>query len=162
LHRLGARRAPDRRSGSRQVVGLGSTGAVRQDRAAADPVLWGRAPGPENAPAGAAQTVKRFVRTDSADKRAIQLYQQLRAIEKMPSIEVHFTKDGKNIILCSKDDRMNFNEYSVDHILLLDVQQAIKNGGTLVALVTSRRQVRPRVSQAEVDEGMIEFFSSEN
>jgi hypothetical protein len=106
---------------------------------------------------------KRFVRVGGADKRAIDLHRQLRAMEAMPSIEVQFSRDGTKIYLGDKNDQGRGNVYTVDQILMLDVQQAKEAGGTWEALVMSCKRIKrePQVTQHEVDEGLQSFLSGE-
>jgi hypothetical protein len=108
---------------------------------------------------------KRFVRTADVDKRAIQFCRQFQAIEKMPLIHIQFSPDNKSIDIFSNDgERPRSNTLSVEHILLLDVEQAKANGGTFEALLSSRkiRKPKPRFSQAESDKEVQEFLTSED
>jgi hypothetical protein len=105
---------------------------------------------------------KRFTPTGDADRRAIRFYHQIRAIiETLPSVEVRFTHDGKKVRLCKKTDSDYRTDYTVDEVLMLDVEQAVRDGGTWIALVRSRKAVRPRVPQAEIDEAVQEFLDGE-
>jgi hypothetical protein len=67
--------------------------------------------------------------TANADERTIRFYRQLRDMQKLPSIEVLFTEDGKKIVLRGKDIRRNVMS-TVSINSFLDAQQGIKTGST--------------------------------
>ena len=103
---------------------------------------------------------KKFVPIADADKRAIQLYLMLKEVEQMPLIGLKVHGNGKRPIeLCDGTDRGNWDLFSIDGFLLLDVDQAKAEGGTFMALKLSRKKLgKPRLPQAEIDRVVENFM----
>jgi len=104
---------------------------------------------------------KRFVRTHDADARAIALHLKLLELEKMDLIDVEYSKDNKKIIIGEKGTRRNV-EANVDTVLLLDVAEAKRNGGTYSALWATCKPAKPRVPQAVIEEQVHEFLAGDD
>ena len=104
---------------------------------------------------------KQFVRAGEADKRAIDLYFQIRAVEQMPLIEIQFSDDHKKISVGDRNRRPHWRTLSVDSFLSLDVPQAVAKGGTWENLLDSWKRPKPRLPQREVDEAVQDFLLGE-
>lgn len=102
---------------------------------------------------------KRFVRAHDADKRAIRLHLALEALKQMPEIGVIISDDQKSIVIFDQNNRTRFWNWSIDMILSFDLEKTKANGGTVEALIASRRYPKPRVPQSEVDEGVRQFLT---
>ena len=104
---------------------------------------------------------KRFVRAHDVDKRAIELHLALEAIKEMPAIGAAFASDKKKIYIFDKARPDRGWTWSVDMILSFDLKKTKENGGTVDALLASRRVPRPQPSQSEIDADVQRFLSGE-
>jgi hypothetical protein len=100
----------------------------------------------------------RFVKTYEADRRAIELHLQLRAIEKLPRVTARVSKDRKSIIIIDKSDPASFNEVSVGRVLSFDVDAARANGGTREALMISERKTPIPIPSTELQDAVDDFL----
>jgi len=107
---------------------------------------------------------RRFVPVRDADKRAIELYLMLRAVEQMPLVKLRVFKDRKDpIYIQDKNDLSDGWAMTVDHFLQLSLEQANAEGGTALALICSRKKpARPRIPQTEVDRAVEKFLSGDD
>jgi len=94
---------------------------------------------------------KRFVKVNDADRRALRLHHQIKAVESLPLIYVWFPDDGRTIVVAEDRKEGSSRTFSVDAFLMLDVEQAKNKGGTWESLVLSIKHPKPKVSQAEID-----------
>lgn len=104
---------------------------------------------------------KKWLHPATADRRAIELYRQLKAIEELQLVEIDLSGDSKSIILADKTRRRYWREWTVDQILSFDVQQAKDNGGTYDALSKSLRRATKRMTHAEAEEEVHHFLSGD-
>lgn len=104
---------------------------------------------------------KKWLHPATADRRAIELYRQLKAIEELQLVEIDLSGDSKSIILADKTRRRYWREWTVDQILSFDVQQAKDNGGTYDALSKSLRRATKQMTHAEAEEEVHHFLSGD-
>lgn len=102
------------------------------------------------------------MKTHDADRRAIELHLQLRAIERLPNVVVQISKDLKKISIIEKSDPIRFNTISVDRVLSFDVDAAKANGGTREALMVSKRKKPISIPSVELQDAVDSFLMDDD